>query len=108
MSKRKSFQDFVEKIKLAESIKIGDLVSLNPEYKRYHYPIGQAPLYQWSIGLSGHVTNGTLDYRSTAIVLEVRIYKIEERVKLRTYKLLVDTGIEGWFCDGGTHLEKQN
>jgi hypothetical protein len=106
--KRKSFQDTIEEYKLIEQIGIGDLVSLDPEYKKYHYPSGSAPLYRWSIGLNGHITKGTFSWESTAVVLDIRFYVVEHRVKLRSYKLMVDNGAIGWFCAGGEHLIKQN
>jgi len=93
---------------LIEDIHVGDLVSLDLQYKKYHYPRGSAPLYQWSIGLSGHVTRGIFKSNSTAVVLDIRVYLVEDRVKLRSYKLLVDDGTVGWFCSGGEHLKKQN
>ena len=108
MPKWKSFQDTVEGIKSLENINVGDLVSLDPEYKKYHYPRGSAPLYQWSIGLNGHVTKGTFTQTCTAVVIDIGIYEIEYKVKLRTYKLMVDNGIIGWFCGGSEYLRKQN
>jgi len=108
MSTYKSFQDFVEGIRLSSKIVIGDLVSLDPEYKRYHYRRGEAPLFQWSIGFHGHITNGIIKSSDTAVVIDIRLYMVDGNVELRSYKLLVDNGMKGWFCEASTSLKKQN
>lgn len=108
MPTRKPFPEFIERILMDSEIKIGDLVALDPEFKKYNYKKGTAPLFQWSIGWHGHITKGTITDSNTAVVLDIRLYIVEDNIKLRSYKLLVDNGIEGWFCEDFGSLIKKN
>ena len=108
MSTCKPFSEFIERILMANKIKIGDLVVLDPEFKKYHYKKGTAPLFQWSIGWHGHITKGLITDVNTAVVLDVRLYIVQGNIKLKSYKLLVDDGIEGWFCEEFGSLIKKN
>ena len=108
MPTHKPFQESIKGIILASEIEIGDLVVLDPEFKKYHYKKGTAPLFQWSIGWHGHITKGTISDSNTAIVLDIRLYIVEGNIKLKSYKLLVDDGIEGWFCEDLGSLIKKN
>jgi len=84
---------------------IGDLVTLSSKFKKSRYKLGEAPVYQWLIGTDGYIVTGRLCSSQTAIIVRSQCGH-ESDIDDKKFKLLLDSGDEGWFCESNHWLVK--
>tara|TARA_R110002012_G_scaffold317902_1_gene535187 strand:+ start:1338 stop:1628 length:291 start_codon:yes stop_codon:yes gene_type:complete len=84
---------------------IGDLVTLSSNFKKSRYKAGSAPIYQWMIGGLGYIRIGELCNNQTAIILKSKDCA-EYNADKKMFKLIIDSGLSGWFCEGADWLIK--
>jgi hypothetical protein len=84
---------------------IGDLVTLSSKFKKSRYKLGEAPLYQWLVGTHGYIVTGRLGIDQTAIIIRSQVGHSAD-IDEKKFKLLLDSGDKGWFCESNHWLVK--